>query len=142
MAEKSYCLYCHTLVQNGKRYIGITRQSPIKRWARGKGYIHNEFFWRNIQKYGWDAFDHEILYKDLTKEKAEELEINLISYYNKTDRNFGFNIHTGGFTRDGQNIPKGADNIKLKAVLQYDLDGNFIREFGGVRDVGRILNLS
>ena len=49
-----------------------------------------------IKKYGWENVKHEILYKNLTKEEAEQKEIELIKFYNSTDDNFGYNIEKGG----------------------------------------------
>lgn len=95
-AEKKYCVYKHTSPSK-KVYIGITGQNPEKRWGKnGQGYESNKHFWSAIQKYGWDNFKHEILFKDLTKEKACEIEILLISLFNAQNQEFGYNINPGG----------------------------------------------
>jgi group I intron endonuclease len=86
----------HTSPSN-KRYIGITSQNPKRRWRKnGEGYKDHIYFWRAIQKYGWDNFKHEILYSDLTKNEACQKEIELIANYNSNDTNFGYNISVGG----------------------------------------------
>ena len=92
-----YIVYMH-ICPNGKKYIGITGQSAERRWQKGKGYAYgtNEHFYRAIQKYGWDNIKHEILFSGLTKEEAEEKEKSLISEYNTTDREFGYNRENGG----------------------------------------------
>lgn len=36
----------------------------------------------------------------------------------------------------------GEDNVKSKAVYQFDLEGNFIARFGGVREASRQLDIS
>lgn len=96
MKEKErYILYKHISPSN-KVYIGITQQNPEKRWQNGRGYKSNKYFWRAIQKYGWDNFKHEILYVDLTKEEAEQKEIELIAYYDSTKKENGYNIDNGG----------------------------------------------
>ena len=70
--DKIYCVYKHTNKFNGKVYIGITSQQPEKRWKNGYGYEGNEYFYRAIQKYGWnDGFNHEIIVSGLTKESKE-----------------------------------------------------------------------
>lgn len=79
-----YCVYCHTNKINGKKYIGITSQKPEHRWRNGEGYKNNEYFYHSIQKYGWHNFSHEILYTDLSKIEAENLEIKLIAEYDTT----------------------------------------------------------
>ena len=37
---------------NNKKYIGITKQTPEKRWENGKGYKHNNYIQNAINKYG------------------------------------------------------------------------------------------
>ena len=91
-----YTVYCHTNKFNNKRYVGITKQEPKVRWQNGYGYRGNEYFFRAIQKYGWDNFDHEILYEGLEKEEAERIEMQLIKDWNLNDRKFGYNISHGG----------------------------------------------
>ena len=77
-------------------YIGITCLSPDKRWCHGEGYRNNKHFYRAICKYGWNNFNHEILYHDLTKEEAEQKEIELIAFYSATDKTRGYNKANGG----------------------------------------------
>lgn len=91
-----YVVYCHTNKINEKRYIGITSRKPERRWRNGDGYSHNKHFYSSIQKYGWHNFTHEILYCDLKKEDACEIEKRLIKEYQTTDENKGYNIGTGG----------------------------------------------
>lgn len=94
--ERKYCVYIHTSPSR-KVYIGITRTDPKKRWGKnGSGYKKQQYFWRAIQKYGWDNFKHEILYEHLTKEEAEGLEIQLIAEYRSNQKEFGYNIENGG----------------------------------------------
>lgn len=95
--DRKYCVYKHTS-PSGKVYIGITRKNPHERWRNGRGYIGQSYFWNAIQKYGWENFIHEILHKDLTKEEAEEIEIDLIAYYKSDQRSYGYNIERGGFS--------------------------------------------
>lgn len=94
MSETNYYVYKHTS-PNNKCYIGITCQNPSRRWRNGNGYSE-QFFWKAICKYGWDNFTHEILYSGLTKNEAEQKEIELIKQYKSNDRRFGYNIDNGG----------------------------------------------
>lgn len=93
--DRCYTVYMHTSPSN-KRYIGITRQNVKNRWKNGYGYQVQPYFWRAIQKYGWDNFKHEILYADLTKNEAEDKEKELIIYYKSNNNNFGYNVENGG----------------------------------------------
>lgn len=93
--DRCYTVYMHTS-PSGKRYIGITRQSVKNRWKNGYGYQVQPYFWRAIKKYGWHSFKHEILYTNLTKEEAEQKEIELIAKYKSNNNNFGYNVEHGG----------------------------------------------
>ena len=95
---KTYCVYKHT-APHGKVYIGITCQLPCQRWARGKGYRNNWHFYNAIQKYGWDNFQHEILYTGLTQEEAAQKEFELIAQYDATNEERGYNRDYGGTVR-------------------------------------------
>lgn len=92
----SYTVYCHTNKVNGKRYIGITSQKPEKRWRKGLGYRNNRHFYNAICKYGWDGFNHEVLYEGLSLREAEAKEKLLIKEYACCDTLKGYNIERGG----------------------------------------------
>lgn len=91
----TYSVYIHTNKINGKRYIGVTRSKPEKRWANGEGYKNQPHFYSAIQKYGWDNFDHFILEVD-SEELMFQLEKQYIAYYKTTDRRYGYNKSLGG----------------------------------------------
>lgn len=94
-----YIVYQHKNKINNKVYIGITKQKPEKRWgANGVNYKSSPHFFAAIQKYGWDNFEHNILFTNLTKEEVCNKEQELIKFYNSTDRNFGYNSTSGGET--------------------------------------------
>lgn len=84
---------------NNKKYIGITKQNVKRRWrSQGQGYRKSIFLYKAIQKYGWDNFEHLILYEHLSKEEAEQKEIELISKYKSNNPKYGYNIENGGKT--------------------------------------------
>lgn len=94
--HKSFTIYKHTNIENGKVYIGITSKSPKNRWQNGNGYKTQKLFWRAIQKYGWSSFKSEILFENLTKKDANIKEIELIELYQTNNNKFGYNISKGG----------------------------------------------
>lgn len=92
----SFCVYKHTC-PNGKVYIGITSQTVNDRWRNGKGYTKAQTrFYNAIQKYGWENIKHEVLFEGLTKEQAEQKEIELIAEYQSNQKEHGYNIANGG----------------------------------------------
>ena len=95
MQNKAYYVYKHTS-PCGKVYIGITSyKKPSDRWRNGNGYSE-QYFFRAIKKYGWENFTHEVLFSGLSKEQAEQKEIELISKYKSNQREYGYNIENGG----------------------------------------------
>lgn len=95
MSGKNYCVYCHTS-PSGKRYIGITCQSPTRRWHSGKGYVQHPYFYNAILKYGWSKIRHEILCEGLSREEACQKEVELIAEYQSNDPRYGYNLSSGG----------------------------------------------
>lgn len=98
--ERTYTVYEHVSPSN-KRYFGITSMNVKRRWSNGHGYKHNPYFYRAIQKYGWDNFHHNILFENLSADDAKEKEKYLIAKYNTTDSKFGYNITDGGEGANG-----------------------------------------
>lgn len=92
----NYCVYMHVSTINGKKYIGITRQNPLKRWKNGFGYCHNKYFMSAINKYGWNSFTHIILFTGLDSKTASDIEEKLIAKYQSNNREFGYNLSSGG----------------------------------------------
>lgn len=125
----SYCVYKHTF-PNGKVYIGITGTSVENRWkSNGWGYLtkkNNGKYCQQLMayailKYGWDNIKHEVLFRNLTKEEAEQKEIELIDYYNSSDSNYGYNIENGG------NIA-GSVSEDTKRKISESLKGRHLSE--------------
>ena len=92
-----YTVYQHKNKINGKVYIGITSRIPEDRWGtNGCNYKSSPHFYSAIQKYGWDNFEHNILFENLTKEQACIKEQELINCFNSMNREFGYNFTSGG----------------------------------------------
>lgn len=112
--DRQWCVYIHTNKSNNKVYIGMTSQTPERRWQNGYGYKNNQYFWRSIEKYGWDQFEHIIFAEHLTKYEAEHMEILLIALYDTTNPECGYNISVGG--EAGHTGVKHSDEAKRKIV--------------------------
>lgn len=113
MAKKNtntWIVYMHTVPKDitgyeyDKYYIGITCNSPQRRWqGKGNGY-RNQVFYRAIQKYGWDNIQHEILAENLSKDDAQSMEVMLIWLYKANDRSHGYNCTIGGEGASGYHL--------------------------------------
>lgn len=95
--EKFWKVYVHTNKINGKKYVGVTsKENPNHRWQDGRGYKENSHFKQAINKYGWDSFEHTILFDGLTEREAKNKECEFIKLWNTQDRLFGYNMTAGG----------------------------------------------
>jgi len=90
-----YTIYEH-ISPSGKRYIGQTCQQLERRWRNGNGYVRNAYFYRAIQKYGWENFIHREICKCETLKDANKIEAELIAKYQTNDPEYGYNISNGG----------------------------------------------
>jgi group I intron endonuclease len=97
MNDGKWRVYVHINNVNGKRYVGITsKPKPEDRWRNGKGYSENPYFKSSIDKYGWDNFDHIILHEGLSETDAKEKEKYYIRVWDTKNREFGYNMTSGG----------------------------------------------
>lgn len=94
--ERIHSLYIHINKLNGKVYVGITKDIEARWYGCGVNYKGCPVFYKAIEKYGWDNFEHVILKDDLTRNEAELAEIELISKLRANNPNFGYNIEAGG----------------------------------------------
>lgn len=123
--DDNYKIYVHINKLNGKIYIGQTKQDVSKRWHNGEGYRTQSYFYNAIQKYGWNNFEHIILFDGLTIEKANLIEEFLIKKYNTTDRNFGYNRKFGG-----ENYKVNEDARKQMSLKHADVSGKNNPNYG------------
>lgn len=140
--DNKYCVYCHRNKINNKAYIGITGLGVKKRWAsNGSLYRNSPHFWNAIQKYGWDNFEHIVLFDNLSKKNACKMEILLIALFNTQDPNLGYNMSSGGESGSSgcrKLSKKGPDG---KKVNQYDLNGIFIRTWNSMIEASKALHI-
>lgn len=144
MAE-NYYVYMH-ICPNGKVYIGITNQEPKRRWSNGAGYYRQKLFNNAIEKYGWKNIKHEILFVGLTKEQAEQKEIELIALYKSNQIEYRYNLTKGGATHESVSQATKEkmrlNNSKNKKVYQYSLDNKLLNNFNSTMEVERTLGIN
>lgn len=91
------------------------------RWREGKGYKKCEIMNKAILKYGWSNFEHIILCKT-SKDRAIILEKSLIKFYKNTSENTLL--------------------AHRKVILQFSLDGEFIKEFSSIKEASGEIGIS
>ena len=121
---------------NGKIYIGQSINIE-RRWSYHRSScVYNDIskqcynypLYRSFRKYGIENFDFSII-ELCEKEQLDEKEKCWINFY-KSYIN-GYNLTLGG-----QGTRK-----ELPKIYQYDLEGNFLREFKDINEVEECLNI-
>jgi len=139
-----YIVYCYTNLVNGKKYVGVTGQGSISARAKGSDkYVGSSHINAAIKKYGWDAFKKEVFFYGCTREEAEEIEKDLIAYYDLTDPQKGYNIQKGGLSAGGlsdagrqrlvESNTGGNSPVALR-VVSFSSDGKKLMEFDCLKD--------
>lgn len=133
----NYIVYKHTS-PSGKVYIGITKFDPKYRWLNnGRGYRNQTIFFNAIIKYGWINFKHEILYTELSEEKALDKEEELIRKYKSYDRRFGYNVSLRGCLIPTNTTNSTRSNSRRKEILPiptWKNRGKIIHKFNTATD--------
>jgi len=136
--ENTYCIYCHTS-PSGKRYIGQTKNNPEDRWRKdGSGYKKQEYFYKAIQKYGWENFEHEILEENLTVSEVDVAEQYYIRLYNSYDTEFGYNRTLGG--QDNHEFTDSVKEDISNSLKEYYKFHPEAKEEARVRQLGKVTN--
>jgi len=80
-----FICYLITNTANGKRYVGVTKNTAGWRWTKhkeaakaGKGFLLHTA----MRKYGIEAFTFETVKTNIPKEEIETVEQTLIEQYN------------------------------------------------------------
>lgn len=123
-------------------YIGIGSDNSYKR-ARDKR--KRNYHWNNIvKKYGYII---EIMMDDLTWEQSIEKEKEFIKLYGREDLGEGtlVNMTDGGEGTIGMIIKESSKKLMVEKiaipVLQYDMNGEFIKEWQSSTEASRELNI-
>lgn len=120
-------IYKITNTINGKCYIGQSRDIEA-RWAKHLSVYKSSPEWelyRAFKKYGISAFSFEVI-EECTIGELNEREIYWITHFDSF--NSGYNMTLGGEVCNGTND---------KVVYQYDLSGNFIKEYKSAHEAAR-----
>lgn len=117
--QKGYCIYAHRNKINGKVYIGISKNVK-NRWAgKEENYKHSSAIYNAFKKYGWDGFDHIVMWDGLSGEDACKLEQALIFLFKFSKQSY--NLGDGG-----EGVLGGPMNEETKRKLRKaHLEGKF-----------------
>lgn len=134
------------VLPNGKRYVGMTRNTLRQRCSYGSGYRDNPVLFADIHKFGWknvtcveDDNDGDFY----TRAEAEAEESRLIALWRTTEFSKGYNKESGGlsnFVVHPDSIA-GTRSAKFKPVIQYTKEGEFVDEYVSVLDASRITGI-
>lgn len=110
----NYSVYMH-VDPDGKLYIGLTSQPPLRRWNKGKGYRRKHkgkfgqpLMAKAVGRIPWEYWEHWVLYDNLSKDEAENLEAWLIYLSQSDDPRFGYNVMKGTERKGGSVWRTGA----------------------------------
>ena len=131
-------VYRHRDNSNNVFYVGIGKNKK-----RAFNYRNRSDFWKRYsKKYGVNA---EIIAEDIDYDDAKDLEILLISEYGRRDLGKGMLVN---MTDGGDGSKEAAERFRKEAykqrkpIIQFDLKGNLINEFKGIRLASRQLGIS
>lgn len=132
----NYLVYVHKNTINNKIYIGLTKD--IKQRWKPLSYEKCPYFHNAINKYGWHNFKHIIIISNISRELACEIEKYLIRKYNSNNPLYGYNLAEGG---RGGVTHRGDKHPLSKKIYQYDLDGNYIKEWTNAQIASKVLKI-
>lgn len=122
----NFTVYIHRNKINNKAYIGQTCQGLSQRWGRGSMYKTCSLFYKAIQKYGWDNFEHIVFATGLSQEEANKTEKMLIALFDTMNKEKGYNLTSGGDNRKlSQETKDKIGKSGRKAVYCIELDRVF-----------------
>ena len=112
---------------NDKVYIGQTIQTLQRRWLEHcrDSKTKDTHFYRAIISYGREHFFIEAIELNVPDDQLNEREIYWIAKYDSYKN--GYNCTIGGDAGNGYSQP----------VYQYDLNGNFLNEYGSASEAER-----
>lgn len=137
-----YIVYLTTNIKNQHIYVGVHKtQDPevfdgylgngISRFKPNSMYNSNAPFCLAVQKYGFDSFRRSIIKVFDTEQEALDLEAEIVNeeFIKRSDT---YNITLGG----------GMPPILNKVIYQYDLKGNFIKEWNSITEASNYYKCS
>lgn len=138
LQKYKWILYCTVCNMNGKIYIGVHKTKTPEKfdgyigggWEVGWEIKHPKTAYEYaLKKYGYSAFTRYTFYITDNEQEAYDLERKIVNPEFVKNKN-NYNTHLGG---------KGGG--KTKKYYQYDLQGNFVKEWNSGFEIIDFFNL-
>lgn len=131
--EYVFLIYVITNIKNGKKYVGKTKRSVLRRWndhirqAKRTPSEERTYFYNSIVKYGKEGFFFEVLDFANSVEELNRLEIEYIKIFDcqiRSNEKNGYNVEVGGDRSPlhEQTIKKQSDKRRGKKHSQEHKD--------------------
>lgn len=127
-----YKVYYHKNLINNKYYIGITKRDLYERWGTNGCNYNSQMFGYAIKKYGWNNFEHCLLFDNLSEKEAQDKEIEMIKKYNSLVPN-GYNL-----TKGGENSPCDIVCIETYEIITFDELDNWVEKMNKNKFLGKL----
>lgn len=145
MKQPKYQVYKIVNLANGLIYIGGTSDGKDRRWEEHKRKARLGYespLYRAIREYGEEAFQPCIIEDCDNAEMLDERERYWIATLSSTNPEIGYNVRAGGniFYHTPETkikisrVHSGKISEQREAVLQYDYNGNFIKEYNSITE--------
>ena len=122
-----------------RKGIGIERVYNYHNSHKKNNFDYNKHLLNSIDKYGFEAFEvNECLDIAFSEEELNIKEMCYIKYYNSFEN--GYNNTKGGEGVLGLYRKSGSEAKDSIPIVQLDLNGNFIKEWGSIYEAGRKYN--
>lgn len=119
-SQAKFSIYRFKNLKNGKIYIGQTIVPVRKRliqhmtFSRPWTKCNKTYFHKALHKYGLHNFDFSVIEICKSQEELDIREKYWIEYYKSNDKDFGYNIESGG--KDGRKGIKLSEEHKQKLI--------------------------
>ena len=130
-------IYKITNLDNGKMYVGQAKDI-YSRWSQHKSGLRGNYHENGRLQNSWNCHgEGKFTFEIIELCDAEELDEREIYWINQLRTYVGFE------DCNGYNLTLGGGGTKyVREVLQFDLDGNFIREWNSARDASVALGIN
>ncbi len=155
----NYFLYRHIRPdKNQVFYVGVGTKKQFftdhkTEFRRAYEHTNRTKYWKNIVNINSD-YEVEIILESNNYDFILQKEIEFIKIYGRIDLNSGtlVNLTNGGEKNNGRKVSqetkrkmsliRTGKSKKGNKIYQYDLEGNFVKEWSSCREAERYLNLS